>query len=71
MPQDAPDTRDKDCNMILKRAAHKQSEQGDGTCERRSIRTFCYLNDIAGKNGIGLLDMVENRYVGSKSRGVL
>ena len=27
------------------------------------------LNDIAGKNGIGRLDLVENRYVGMKSRG--
>ncbi len=27
------------------------------------------LNQIAGENGIGRLDMVENRYVGMKSRG--
>ena len=28
------------------------------------------LNQIAGENGIGRVDMVENRYVGMKSRGV-
>lgn len=28
------------------------------------------LNDIAGKNGIGRVDIVENRFVGMKSRGV-
>src|SRR5579864_7520937 len=28
------------------------------------------LNDIAGKHGIGRLDLVENRFVGMKSRGV-
>ena len=28
------------------------------------------LNEIGGKNGIGILDMVENRLVGMKSRGV-
>ena len=28
------------------------------------------LNDIGGRNGIGRVDMVENRYVGMKSRGV-
>jgi argininosuccinate synthase len=28
------------------------------------------LNSIAGKNGIGRVDIVENRYVGMKSRGV-
>jgi argininosuccinate synthase len=27
------------------------------------------LNDLGGKNGIGRLDLVENRYVGMKSRG--
>jgi argininosuccinate synthase len=28
------------------------------------------LNEIAGRNGIGRVDMVENRFVGMKSRGV-
>jgi argininosuccinate synthase len=28
-----------------------------------------YLNQVAGENGIGRLDLVENRYVGMKSRG--
>ena len=28
------------------------------------------LNDVAGANGIGRLDLVENRFVGMKSRGV-
>ena len=31
---------------------------------------FKYLNDIGGKNGVGRLDLVENRFVGMKSRGV-
>ncbi|MDI6725842.1 MAG: argininosuccinate synthase, partial [Smithellaceae bacterium] len=29
-----------------------------------------HVNQIAGKNGIGRVDMVENRFVGMKSRGV-
>ena len=29
-----------------------------------------YLNEVGGKNGIGLNDLVENRLVGMKSRGV-
>lgn len=29
-----------------------------------------HMNDLGGKNGIGRLDIVENRYVGMKSRGV-
>jgi Argininosuccinate synthase len=28
------------------------------------------LNQIAGKNGIGRIDLVENRFIGIKSRGV-
>ena len=28
------------------------------------------LNEIAGRNGVGRIDMVENRFVGMKSRGV-
>jgi argininosuccinate synthase len=31
---------------------------------------LAYLNELGGKNGIGRVDMVENRYVGMKSRGV-
>jgi argininosuccinate synthase len=29
-----------------------------------------HLNKVGGENGIGRVDMVENRYVGIKSRGV-
>lgn len=36
----------------------------------RPDRLIEKLNAIAGANGIGRLDMVENRYVGMKSRGV-
>ena len=31
---------------------------------------FMYLNKVGGKNAIGRVDMVENRYVGLKSRGI-
>ncbi|MBI2194247.1 MAG: argininosuccinate synthase [Planctomycetes bacterium] len=33
-------------------------------------RTMAALNELGGKNGIGRVDMVENRFVGMKSRGV-
>lgn len=32
-------------------------------------QVMSYLNKVAGENGIGRLDIVENRYVGMKSRG--
>jgi argininosuccinate synthase len=31
---------------------------------------LAHLNRVGGENGIGRVDMVENRYVGMKSRGV-
>lgn len=34
------------------------------------VELFETLNNIAGSNGIGRVDIVENRYVGIKSRGV-
>ncbi|MBI4830903.1 MAG: argininosuccinate synthase [Candidatus Lindowbacteria bacterium] len=34
------------------------------------VELLTTLNGIAGKNGVGRVDMVENRFVGMKSRGV-
>lgn len=48
-------------------------EKGDGVAingERLSPAAFWgKLNELGGKHGIGRLDLVENRYVGMKSRG--
>ena len=48
-------------------------EKGDGVAingERLSpARFWSKLNELGGANGIGRLDLVENRYVGMKSRG--
>ncbi|NLX93806.1 MAG: argininosuccinate synthase, partial [Clostridiales bacterium] len=35
-----------------------------------AVDLVCKLNEIGGKNAIGLVDLVENRLVGMKSRGV-
>ncbi|WP_257283985.1 argininosuccinate synthase [Endozoicomonas sp. SESOKO1] len=37
--------------------------------EMTPAQVLAYLNRIGGENGIGRLDIVENRYVGMKSRG--
>ena len=42
----------------------------DGTVHSSSLSLFSYLNHVGGVNGIGREDMVENRFVGIKSRGV-
>ena len=33
------------------------------------LAIFLYLNDLARKHGVGRLDIVENRFIGIKSRG--
>ncbi|SOC29390.1 argininosuccinate synthase [Thalassospira xiamenensis] len=64
-PQDAPDAIT---------TIEIEFEQGNPVAvngERMSPATLLTkLNEVAGKNGIGRLDLVENRYVGMKSRGV-
>ena len=38
--------------------------------EMKPVEMMEYLNKVGGENGIGLCDLVENRLVGMKSRGV-
>jgi argininosuccinate synthase len=42
----------------------------DGTIEEAPLPLFTYLNRLGSENGIGRLDLVENRFVGVKSRGI-
>jgi argininosuccinate synthase len=42
----------------------------DGTVLTEPLDLFLYLNQLGGLHGIGRVDMVENRFVGIKSRGV-
>ena len=44
--------------------------KNDGATITGALEIFEYLNEIGTKHGIGRLDMVENRFVGIKSRGV-
>ncbi|MBS3100665.1 argininosuccinate synthase [Candidatus Woesearchaeota archaeon] len=48
----------------------KVKNKNDGTLKTKPLELFQYLNKIGGGNGIGRIDMVENRFVGLKSRGV-
>lgn len=70
MPQDAPD---KETHLAIHwrdGIPVKVVNTDDGTVKEKPLELFNYLNKIGGENGIGLLDMVENRFVGIKSRGV-
>jgi len=42
----------------------------DGTTTSDPLEMFIYLNELGSRNGIGREDLVENRYIGIKSRGV-
>jgi len=48
----------------------KIKNMNDGTEITDSLELFLYCNKIAGRHGIGRIDIVENRFVGIKSRGV-
>ncbi|NSW94601.1 MAG: argininosuccinate synthase [Bacteroidales bacterium] len=70
LPQDAPDKETRIVIHFKDGIPVKVVNKDDGTVKEDSLEMFLYLNELAGKNGIGLLDMVENRFVGIKSRGV-
>jgi argininosuccinate synthase len=48
----------------------KVINKDDGTVKEKPLDLFLYLNEVGSRNGIGRLDMVENRHLGIKSRGV-
>ncbi|MDP6557913.1 MAG: argininosuccinate synthase [Pirellulaceae bacterium] len=64
-PQEAPDALE---------AVTVQFDRGVPTHvngkECSALEVVTTLNDIGGRNGVGRIDMVENRFVGMKSRGV-
>ena len=70
MPQDAPDREARLVITFRDGIPVKVLNKDDGTVKEDPYELFVYLNKIGGENGIGLLDMVENRFVGIKSRGV-
>uniref|UniRef100_A0A4X1TFB0 Argininosuccinate synthase n=3 Tax=Sus scrofa TaxID=9823 RepID=A0A4X1TFB0_PIG len=42
----------------------------DGITRSTALELFVYLNEVAGKHGVGRIDIVENRFIGMKSRGI-
>jgi len=64
-PQEAPDAVEK--VTIAFESGLPVSVNGKTGSAIELVKT---LNDIGGRNGVGRIDMVENRFVGMKSRGV-
>jgi argininosuccinate synthase len=70
LPQDAPD-KETHIEIHFKDGIPlKVVNKRENIIKTSPLELFNYLNKIGGENGIGLLDMVENRFVGIKSRGV-
>ncbi len=69
-PEDAPDTADVITISFEKGIPVKVENTSDGTVKTDALELFTYLNEMGAKHGIGRLDMVENRFVGIKSRGI-
>ncbi len=64
-PQDAPDA----CEAVTVQFNEGVPTHVNGkACSALEVVTT--LNEIGGRNGVGRIDMVENRFVGMKSRGV-
>lgn len=70
MPMDAPDKETHISITFKDGIPVKVTNKDDGTSYEDPLELFTYLNKLGGVNGIGLLDMVENRFVGIKSRGI-
>ena len=69
-PKDAPDKETK-LEIHFKDGVPVQIvNRDDGIIKQKPLELFQYVNKIGAENAIGRVDMVENRFVGIKSRGV-
>ena len=69
-PQRAPEQGETVVIEFDKGIPVKITNKDDGTVKTDPLEIFLYCNMIAGKHGVGRIDIVENRFVGIKSRGV-
>jgi argininosuccinate synthase len=69
-PEDAPQTPTVVRIEFVKGAPTKLVNKTTGEEFTDPLDSFNALNVIAGANGVGRIDIVENRFVGIKSRGV-
>lgn len=69
-PKEAPDKETVIEIEFEKGNPVKVKNLDDGIVKEDLLALYTYLNELAGKNGIGRVDMVENRFVGMKDRNV-
>ncbi len=69
-PEDAPDRPARIVIEFKDGIPVKVENPDDGIAETNPLKLFIYLNKLGSGHGIGRVDMVENRFVGIKSRGI-
>jgi argininosuccinate synthase len=69
-PKDAPDAETLIDIDFKDGLPVKVMNRDSGEAVAKPLDMFLFLNELGRKNGIGRMDMVENRFVGIKSRGI-
>ena len=69
-PENAPDQSEEIKISFVSGKPVKVLNLSDQTEKTSALKLFTYLNFLGGKHGIGRIDIVENRFIGMKSRGV-
>ncbi|XP_023666812.2 argininosuccinate synthase [Paramormyrops kingsleyae] len=69
-PQDSPNTPDMLEIEFSKGVPVKVTHLTEGKSVDTALQIFTYLNEIGGRHGVGRIDIVENRFIGMKSRGI-
>ena len=69
-PLKAPDKPTKISITFKNGIPVKVKNHNDNIYKETPLELFLYLNELGSTNGIGRIDIVENRFVGIKSRGI-
>jgi len=69
-PKQAPDTEVELVIEFKNGIPIKVEDKTNNIVKEDTLEMFTYLNKIAGENGVGRTDLVEDRFVGMKSRGI-
>lgn len=69
-PADAPDKQTVVEIEFKNGLPVKVTNKNNGVSKTKPLDMFLLLNELAKENGVGRIDIVENRFVGIKSRGV-
>ncbi|KAM9841576.1 argininosuccinate synthase [Aulostomus maculatus] len=69
-PVDAPASPDVLVIEFRKGVPVKVVDTEKGISKDTALDILSYLNEIGGKHGVGRIDIVENRFIGMKSRGI-